>query len=188
MPSESVPSLPTIAFNKRRVPNRRRSSPADQINHPAETSQPYCPRLLLRKSSSAISGFRSRCGRERHSDCARMDLRFGTFQSAGLSLLDSTRLDRGASDPGPMLWPERSRSRVIFQEVFLRSNRTLSGHFTGPDGAPECPPDRPWEAPGASVPPPSSKLGCRPPGPARPPQPERRQGARRQAACAIRTR
>jgi hypothetical protein len=69
-------------------PTRRHSSPADQIIQPAETSRSYCPRLLLRrlllrKSSSAISGFRSRCGREQHSDCARMDLRFGTFQSAG---------------------------------------------------------------------------------------------------------
>ena len=81
-------------------PNRQRSSPADQINYPVETSQPYCPRLLLRrlllrKSSSAISGFRSRCGREQHSDCARMDLRFGTFQSEGLSLLALPALTRG---------------------------------------------------------------------------------------------
>jgi hypothetical protein len=40
---------------------------------------------FLRKSSSAISGFRSLCGREQHSSsyCARLDLRFGTFHSAG---------------------------------------------------------------------------------------------------------
>jgi hypothetical protein len=73
-----------------RFPTRRRSSPADQIIHPAEASRIYRPRLLLRKSSSAISGFRSRCGREQHSDCAQMDLRFGTFQSGGF-VLDSTR-------------------------------------------------------------------------------------------------
>src|SRR6185312_6092286 len=40
---------------------------------------------FLRKSSSAKSGFRSLCGREQHSfsHCARLDLRFGTFHSAG---------------------------------------------------------------------------------------------------------
>jgi hypothetical protein len=40
---------------------------------------------LLRKSSSAISGFRSLCGREQHSSsyCAQFDLRFGTFHPAG---------------------------------------------------------------------------------------------------------
>ena len=40
---------------------------------------------FLRKSSSAISGFRSLCGREQHSSsyCAQFDLRFGTFHSAG---------------------------------------------------------------------------------------------------------
>jgi len=39
---------------------------------------------FLRKSSSAM-GFRSLCGREQHSFnyCARLDLRFGTFHSAG---------------------------------------------------------------------------------------------------------
>jgi len=89
MPSESVPNVANHRVQqKTRTPPRRHSSPADQIIHPAETSRSYCPRLLLRrlllrKSSSAISGFRSRCGQEQHSDCARMDLRFGTFQSAG---------------------------------------------------------------------------------------------------------
>ena len=40
----------------------------------------------------------------------------------------------GASNPGPMLWAERSRSRGIFQAVFLRPNRTLSGLFLASDG------------------------------------------------------
>ena len=39
----------------------------------------------------------------------------------------------GGSNPGPMLWSERSRSRGIFQGVFLRSNWTLSGHFAAGD-------------------------------------------------------
>ena len=43
----------------------------------------------------------------------------------------------GASNPGPICWAERSLSARIFQGVFLRSNRTLSGRFTGPDGAPD---------------------------------------------------
>ena len=39
----------------------------------------------------------------------------------------------GGSNPGPMLWAERSRSRGIFQGVFLRSNWTLSRHFAARD-------------------------------------------------------
>jgi hypothetical protein len=85
-------------------PNRQRSLPADQIIHRAETSLIPCARLLLRKASVASlfkrnSGFRSRCGRERHSVCARMDLRFGTFQSAGLSFLGPTRFHLRGQQP-----------------------------------------------------------------------------------------
>ena len=96
---------PTIAFNKDAFPNRRHSNagrtnslslpkPAQQKHAPAK--QPQAPPehrpcvtalrdCFLRKSSSAISGFRSLCGREQHSSgyCARLDLRFGTFHSAG---------------------------------------------------------------------------------------------------------
>ena len=97
---------PTIAFNKDAFPNRRRSAdwtkslnlpkPAQQKHvrqKHVRTNQPPEHRLcvavlrdcFLRKSSSAISGFRSLCGREQHSSgyCARLDLRFGTFHSAG---------------------------------------------------------------------------------------------------------
>ena len=92
-------------FNKGAFPNRRHSKadrtkslrlpkPAQQKHAPAK--QPQAPPehrpcvtalrdCFLRKSSSAISGFRSLCGREQHSSgyCARLDLRFGTFHSAG---------------------------------------------------------------------------------------------------------
>jgi hypothetical protein len=61
----------------------------------AETSRIDCcridgSRLLLRKSSSAIQAFVHVAVRAAH-DCARMDLRFGTFQSAGFSLPGPTR-------------------------------------------------------------------------------------------------
>src|ERR1700712_4133670 len=44
----------------------------------------------------------------------------------------------GASNPGPMLWAERSRSRAIFQVVFW----DFIGAFCGPRRPLECPPDR----------------------------------------------
>src|SRR5205085_12262728 len=93
---------------------------------------------LLRKSSSAISGFRSLYGREQHSysSCAQFDLLLEPFTRRALvsRTLASPASSYGASNPGPMLWPERSRSRGIFQGVFLRSKRTLSGHFVACDG------------------------------------------------------
>ena len=96
---------PAIALSKDAFPNRRHSKagwtkslslpkPAQQKR--ARVKQPQAPLehrpcvtafrdCFLRKSSSAISGFRSLCGREQHSSgyCARLDLRFGTFHSAG---------------------------------------------------------------------------------------------------------
>ncbi len=48
--------------------------------------------------------------------------------------LASTRSIYGASNPGPTLCGERSRSGGIFQEVFLRSNRTLSGQKPARNG------------------------------------------------------
>ena len=117
--------LPTIACNKDAFPNRRRctASRTKSFSLPKQAGSIAQGFSFLRKSSSAISGFRSLCGRERHSSsyCARMDLRFGTFHSAG-SRFENSGLHPlctyGASNPGPMLWPERSRSRGIFQGVF----------------------------------------------------------------------
>src|ERR1700682_2297055 len=131
---------------QRRVPQQssgRRWLP--QIIPPAKTSTGFS-----REFSSAISGFRSLCGRKQRSSLshrAQLDLRFGTFHSGralALRTLASTRLVYtrilstpvlyteyflrgiyGASDPGPMLWAERSRSRGIFQVVFLHTNRAL---------------------------------------------------------------
>jgi hypothetical protein len=80
MPFKSVPISPTVAFNKDAFPNRRPLIAGDQIIQAAKASP-----VLLRKSSSAITGFRSLGGREQHSSSyrAQFDLRFGTFQSAG---------------------------------------------------------------------------------------------------------
>ena len=46
-----------------------------------------------------------------------------------------TRGIRGASNPGPMSWAERSRSRAIFQAVFCKPFRPLSGWFPSGDRA-----------------------------------------------------
>jgi len=91
MPFRFMSSIsPTIAFNKDAFPNRRRTfarrTKSFSLPKPAQSSCVTASRdQLLRKSSSAISGFRSLCGREQHSPsyCARLDLRFGTFHSAG---------------------------------------------------------------------------------------------------------
>ena len=85
MPSKFASISPAIAFNKHAFPCRRRSPPTDQIIRPAKTSPTNTSPVLFRKSSSAITGFRSLGGREQHSPgyCAQLDLRFGTFHSAG---------------------------------------------------------------------------------------------------------
>jgi len=115
---------------QRRVPHqpgtRRRPH---QVIPPAKTSTGFS-----REFSSAISGFRSLCGRKRRSSVkpsrskrpAFWNLSPGAgsrFENSGLH-----RIAYGASNPGPM--SERSRSRAIFQVVFLRFNRALSGRFS----------------------------------------------------------
>jgi hypothetical protein len=62
---------------------------------------------LLRKSSSAMSGFRSLYGREQHSfsHCAQFDLLLEPFTRRALvsRTLASPASPCGASNPGPML-------------------------------------------------------------------------------------
>ena len=84
-----------VGFANHRVQQRRVPQPpaftasrtkSFSLPKPAGSSSMTASRDgLLRKSSSAISGFRSLCGREQHSfsHCAQLDLRFGTFHSAG---------------------------------------------------------------------------------------------------------
>jgi len=132
---------------QRRVPHqpgeRRRPN---QVIPPAKTSTGFS-----REFSSAISGFRSLCGQEQRSSFshrAQLDLRFGTFHSGRALALrtlatirnisKSLRGNCGASNPGPMLWPERSRSRGIFQAVFLYPNRALWGLFSARDRPPDA--------------------------------------------------
>ena len=111
--------LPYVAVNKDAFPTGPACSQPHQIIPPAKTSTGF-----EREFSSAISGFRSLCGRKRRSSQshrALLDLRFGTFHSGralALRTLAFTRSVYGASNPGPTLWRERSRSRGIFQVVF----------------------------------------------------------------------
>ena len=91
MPFRFMSSIsPTIAFSKDAFPNRLRTfvrrTKLFSVPKPAYSSCVTASRKqLLRKSSSAISGFRSLYGREQHSSsyCAQFDLRFGTFHSVG---------------------------------------------------------------------------------------------------------
>ena len=144
MPFRFMSSIsPTIAFSKDAFPNRRRTlarrTKLFSVPKPAYSSCVTASRnQLLRKSSSAISGFRSLYGREQHSSsyCAQFDLLLEPFTRRALvsRTLASPASYYGASNPGQMLWAERSRSGGIFQGVFLRSKRTLSGHFVARDG------------------------------------------------------
>ena len=129
---------------QRRVPQQPSvCSRLHQVIPPAKTSTGFS-----REFSSAISGFRSLCGRKQRSSLshrAQLDLRFGTFHSGralALRTLASTRIFPegiyGASNPGPMLCSERSRSRAIFQVVFLPSNRALWGLFSARDRPPDA--------------------------------------------------
>ena len=144
MPFRFMSSIsPTIAFSKDAFPNRLRTfarrTKLFSVPKPAYSSCVTASRdQLLRKSSSAISGFRSLYGREQHSSsyCAQFDLLLEPFIRRALvsRTLASPASSCGASNPGPMLWAERSRSRGIFQGVFLRSKGTLSGNFVSRDG------------------------------------------------------
>ena len=104
-----------------------------------------CVRLLLRNSSSAIQAF------------VHVAVESGTVMALEWTCVlepfnrRACRLPGpicGASNPGPICWAERSLSGGIFQGVFLRSNRTLSGRFAGPDGTGDTRqigPGRAWE-------------------------------------------
>ena len=122
---------------QRRVPHQRGvHRRPHQIIPPAKTSTGF-----ERDFSSAISGFRSLCGRKQRSfpkpsrskGPASWNPLLGAgsrFENSGLCPYLSTgpvTLDR--------CWAERSRSRAIFQVIFLHSNRALSGQFPPRNGS-----------------------------------------------------
>ncbi len=92
MPFKFMSSMsPTLAFSKDAFPNQRRTFArrikSFSLPKPAEPSCMTASRdWLLRKSSSAKSGFRSLYGREQHSSsyCARFDLRLEPFTRRAL--------------------------------------------------------------------------------------------------------
>jgi hypothetical protein len=117
---------------QRRVPQqsgiRRRLR---QFIQPAKTSTGFS-----REFSSAISGFRSLCGRKQRSSLkpsrsigpAFWNLSLGAG-SLALRTLAFTRSIYEAGNPGPMLWAERSRSRAIFQAIFSIPIGLYEGNF-----------------------------------------------------------
>ena len=117
---------------QRRVPQQpgvRR--PVHRFIQPAKTSTGFS-----RDFSSAISGFRSLCGRKQRSSLkpsrsigpAFWNLSLGAG-SLALRTLAFTRSIYGASNPGPMLWAERSRSRGIFQAISCIPIGLYEGNF-----------------------------------------------------------
>ena len=106
-----------------------------QFIPPARTSTGFS-----RDRSNAISGFRSLCGRKQRSSLkpsrstgpAFWNLSLGAgsrFENSGLHPQYPFGGIDGASNPGPMLWPERSRSRGIFQVVFYIPIGLYGGGF-----------------------------------------------------------
>ena len=143
MPFRFMSSIsPTIAFSKDAFPNRLRTfarrTKLFSVPKPAYSSCVTASRKqLLRKSSSANQAFvRFTVESSTAPAIALNSTCFRNLSSGGLSFRElwphPHRLT-GASNPGPMLWAERSRSRGIFQGVFLRSKGTLSGHFVARD-------------------------------------------------------
>ena len=135
--AESRCGSASCRFRQRRVQQRRVPHPPASIASEQSFSLPKQARFFLRKSSSAISGFRSLCGRKQRSSVghrAQFDLRFGTFSpGAALAMRTLTitlAFTRRTTGPAPMLCPERSRSRGIFQEVFCAPIGLLWRHFS----------------------------------------------------------
>jgi hypothetical protein len=91
MPSKPIPKLPTIAFNKRRVPtagaHRQRTKSFNLPKQAKSIAQNFCSLSL----PAQYQAFVHVAVGSSTAFCAQIDLRFGTFQSAGLSLLGSTR-------------------------------------------------------------------------------------------------
>jgi hypothetical protein len=99
---------------------------------------------LSREVSSAISGFRSLCGRQRRSSLkpsrsigpAFWNLSIGAgsrSENSGLHPQYPSGASTGPANPGPTLCAERSRSRRIFQVVFCTLIRLYGGNFSARD-------------------------------------------------------
>ena len=138
--------LQYFAVNKDAFPSNPALPPAAP-NHSACQNKPKCSQALVftspglsREISSAISGFRSLCGRQQRSSLkpsrsigpAFWNLSIGAgsrFENSGLHPQYPSGASTGPANPGPTLCAERSRSRRIFQVVFLHLNRALWRQF-----------------------------------------------------------
>lgn len=103
---------------KTRSPTASAHRQPDQI-----VTLPEWPRVFLHEFQSAISGFRSLCGRQLRSFSAialNLTCLVEPFTRTGsLSrILTSSRKTTGRANPEPMLYLEGSRSGRIFQVVF----------------------------------------------------------------------
>ena len=115
---------------QRRVPHPPAHA-SEPFIQPANTSP-----IFLRKSSSAIQAFVRLRSHPRRSyiraNRARLDLRSGTFHPERLSpesVAKASAFTRSITGPAPMLWPERSRSRAIFQEIFAFQSGFMGAFF-----------------------------------------------------------
>src|SRR6185312_8654786 len=119
MPFRFMSSIsPTIAFSKDAFPNRRRTfarrTKSFSLPKPAQSSCVTASRdQLLRKSSSAISGFRSLYGREQHSSsyCAQFDLLLEPFTRR--ALVSRTLASPASSYGGQQPWTDVVVGNVV---------------------------------------------------------------------------
>ena len=109
----------TSQSTKTRSPPARRA--ASRIKSFRLPKQAQVSSVSFQAQYQAFVRFAVGSGAALKSHRALLDLRFGTFHSGralALRTLAFTRSVYGASNPGPTLWRERSRSRGIFQVVF----------------------------------------------------------------------
>ena len=134
---------------------RCRSKPSEAVDHrvqqrrvpnpPAHASEPFIlpantSPVFLRKSSSAIQAFVRLRSHPRRSFIKSQSRPLGpAFRNlssgAALALRSVARTSaftRSTTGPAPMLWPERSRSRGIFQEVFTFQSGFMAAFFALP--------------------------------------------------------
>ena len=138
--------LPYVAFNKDAFPTIQRN----RAGCTKSFSLPKQAQVFLRKSSSAISGFRSLCGRAAQLQAIALNWTcvLEPFTRAG-SRFENSGLTRNIST-GPVTLDRRCDRNVvapgrIFQEVFLLQSGFM-GAFYGPRPPAEYRPDRLWGA------------------------------------------
>ena len=150
--SAGTPLTSKAKFLQVQLPSAQRTGQCSTAIRLSARNMPARARNLATECFAAISGFRALDGCERRSwfsPRARHHLSRGTFHPVGLSAvraLASVRGDCGVGFLGPMLWSEPSRSRAIFQAVFIAPDG-----LAGPNFVPSQRAERPQDPSGAAA-------------------------------------